>query len=264
MFYKDYYWLQCSERYSTIYMILLLSICKFQWGHRQWTLDSCGFMFNKCQLIQLLLFSSVNVPVSDANVRASKTECSEIWNKDSTLCNSREYEFIKQPAIPFCIHRLYLAIVSLNKLCYPVIKLVRCIHLQSVDCVDITYYETFNSFPSYAHPSFSSNVFLNRCTYVYKMKLNSILSTKSKRVVCIQHRLTSSRRKMQVLGLKLLTAVSLFLAAVFFGLIPIKILELVGRHSTHRVVCLLNCLAGGIFLGTSFLHMLPEVMYNHE
>ncbi|XP_014667664.1 PREDICTED: zinc transporter ZIP3-like [Priapulus caudatus] len=64
---------------------------------------------------------------------------------------------------------------------------------------------------------------------------------------------------MEVLRVKLFTAFALFVVAITCGLLPIKVMEMVGPNSAQRIVCFLNCLAGGIFLGTSLLHMLPEV-----
>ena len=58
--------------------------------------------------------------------------------------------------------------------------------------------------------------------------------------------------------------------SLLFGLVPIKVvgrLKLNGhraRPKTQRIISLLNCFAGGVFLATTFLHLFPEVKEGME
>ena len=72
-------------------------------------------------------------------------------------------------------------------------------------------------------------------------------------------------------AVKLSLLLVLFALALVFGLIPFKLYAKLQSPSasahrawTSEIVCLLNCFAGGIFLGTSFLHLLPEVREGFE
>lgn len=64
---------------------------------------------------------------------------------------------------------------------------------------------------------------------------------------------------------KVLVIFLMLVPSLAFGLVPIKLvtrLRASGRRSgatTQKVVSLLNCFAGGVFLATTFLHLLPEV-----
>lgn len=60
---------------------------------------------------------------------------------------------------------------------------------------------------------------------------------------------------MELLWIKAVAVVSILLVGLAGGVIPI----LATRHeSSHRFLSLSNSLAGGIFLGAGFLHLLPE------
>ena len=58
--------------------------------------------------------------------------------------------------------------------------------------------------------------------------------------------------------------------SLLFGLIPLKIVERLkftahtSRSTTQKVISLLNCFAGGVFLATTFLHLFPEVKEGME
>ena len=58
--------------------------------------------------------------------------------------------------------------------------------------------------------------------------------------------------------------------SLLFGLVPLKIVNKLkfnshtSRSRTQRVISLLNCFAGGVFLATTFLHLLPEVKEGME
>ncbi|XP_014677163.1 PREDICTED: zinc transporter ZIP3-like [Priapulus caudatus] len=64
---------------------------------------------------------------------------------------------------------------------------------------------------------------------------------------------------MELLVVKLAVASILFVVTLVSGLLPWKLLQYVSSLSSDRFVCVMNCFAGGIFMGTSILHMLPEV-----
>ena len=60
---------------------------------------------------------------------------------------------------------------------------------------------------------------------------------------------------LSLLAIKALAVVAILAVGLIGGIIPI----LATRHSTsHRFLSLSNALAGGIFLGAGFLHLLPE------
>lgn len=62
-----------------------------------------------------------------------------------------------------------------------------------------------------------------------------------------------------LLLVKLAVGSVLFVVTLVSGLLPGKVLMYVSARRTEVLVCILNCVAGGIFMGTSLLHMLPEV-----
>lgn len=75
---------------------------------------------------------------------------------------------------------------------------------------------------------------------------------------------------MEVLAAKLTALFVLFLTAIIFGLLPIRLLGEVGRRvkasKTWKfrsnglvLVDCLNCFAGGVFFSTGLLHLLPDV-----
>ncbi|CAJ0927540.1 unnamed protein product, partial [Mesorhabditis belari] len=75
---------------------------------------------------------------------------------------------------------------------------------------------------------------------------------------------------MDIILIKLLLFLAMFVLTLFVGLMPIKVLSLL-RHSAavatssreHKnvslILCLLTCFSGGVFLGTCFLHLFPEL-----
>lgn len=58
-----------------------------------------------------------------------------------------------------------------------------------------------------------------------------------------------------MLAVKVVAALSIFAVGMLGGVIPVLATR---HHSSHRILSLGNALAGGIFLGAGFLHMLPE------
>ena len=77
---------------------------------------------------------------------------------------------------------------------------------------------------------------------------------------------------MELWVAKLITIVLLLVISLTFGLLPVKLVQVLRRKQeslycqwretqarADLVISYLNCLAGGVFLGTSFLHLLPEV-----
>ncbi|GFN76734.1 Zinc transporter zip1-like [Plakobranchus ocellatus] len=68
---------------------------------------------------------------------------------------------------------------------------------------------------------------------------------------------------MEIYISKILTAVVLFILTMVFSLIPYFMLlrgsrSVVSSRQRDRVIAILNCLAGGVFLGTLLLHILSE------
>ncbi len=60
---------------------------------------------------------------------------------------------------------------------------------------------------------------------------------------------------MSLIAIKILAALSILVVGLVGGAIPL----LAARHkASHRILSLGNALAGGIFLGAGFLHLLPE------
>uniref|UniRef100_A0A915ITQ3 Uncharacterized protein n=1 Tax=Romanomermis culicivorax TaxID=13658 RepID=A0A915ITQ3_ROMCU len=72
---------------------------------------------------------------------------------------------------------------------------------------------------------------------------------------------------MDVFILKIILIAIMFLTSTFFGLLPIKLLQYLRKRAAgimqHKwpslVLCLLSCFTGGVFLGTCFLHLMPDV-----
>ena len=77
---------------------------------------------------------------------------------------------------------------------------------------------------------------------------------------------------MEVWGAKVLTTVLMLTISLMFGLLPVKLVAVVrgrqdgsecawgeSRSRAERVLSFLSCVAGGVFMGTSLLHLLPEV-----
>ncbi len=65
---------------------------------------------------------------------------------------------------------------------------------------------------------------------------------------------------METVVSKILTIVISFAVSFILGVAPIKILskvELRFKPQMRKVTSLLNCFAGGVFLATVFLHLLP-------
>lgn len=60
---------------------------------------------------------------------------------------------------------------------------------------------------------------------------------------------------MSLLAIKIVAAVAIFAVGVVGGTIPFLAAR---HHGSHRFFSLGNCLAGGIFLGAGFIHLLPE------
>ncbi len=58
-----------------------------------------------------------------------------------------------------------------------------------------------------------------------------------------------------LLTIKIFAARSILAVGIAGGIIP---LLAAGRHGSHRSLSLANSLAGGIFLGMGFIHLLPE------
>ena len=65
---------------------------------------------------------------------------------------------------------------------------------------------------------------------------------------------------------KFWTVIILFCLTLCFGLLPVALIRrLRDSHNTtngsrtNYIISLLNCIAGGVFLGTTFLHLLPDV-----
>lgn len=68
---------------------------------------------------------------------------------------------------------------------------------------------------------------------------------------------------------KLIAAVSLFAVVIIFGLLPAKFLRLADRSNPERsaeeaLVDWLSCFAGGVFLATTMIHLLPDVRRDYE
>ena len=69
----------------------------------------------------------------------------------------------------------------------------------------------------------------------------------------------------EVLAAKVIALVSMQLLTLVAGLLPIRLitsLKNAGTRTQSRstfIISLLNCFAGGVFLATTFLHLLPEV-----
>ena len=68
---------------------------------------------------------------------------------------------------------------------------------------------------------------------------------------------------MELWASKLLTLLLLLTLTLVFGLLPVLLVRtLLSSRTGSRgssVISALNCVAGGVFLGTTFLHLLPEV-----
>ncbi len=60
---------------------------------------------------------------------------------------------------------------------------------------------------------------------------------------------------MSLLAIKIAAALAILAVGIVGGLIPSLVLR---RDASHRFMSLGNCLAGGIFLGAGFIHLLPE------
>ena len=75
---------------------------------------------------------------------------------------------------------------------------------------------------------------------------------------------------METLTSKLIIIFIVLVISLLFGLVPLKIVNKLkftshtSRSTTQRVISLLNCFAGGVFLATTFLHLLPEVKEGME
>ena len=71
---------------------------------------------------------------------------------------------------------------------------------------------------------------------------------------------------ISLLVTQILLLLALFAIPIVFGLLPWKCTSLL-RHAesqhesmTSRILSYMNCFSGGVFLGTTFLHLLPEVV----
>ncbi|XP_002735524.1 zinc transporter ZIP3-like [Saccoglossus kowalevskii] len=68
---------------------------------------------------------------------------------------------------------------------------------------------------------------------------------------------------MKLLILRILFGIGIFAGTLLFGLLPLKIIRKQdddikpGSIRSHRIMALLNCFSGGVFLGTCFLALLP-------
>ena len=75
---------------------------------------------------------------------------------------------------------------------------------------------------------------------------------------------------METLTSKVIIIFTVLVISLLFGLVPLKIVNKLkftshtSRSTTQRVISLLNCFAGGVFLATTFLHLLPEVKEGME
>ena len=58
------------------------------------------------------------------------------------------------------------------------------------------------------------------------------------------------------IGPKIGSMFVLFLLPFFLGLIPLKA---VGMKNAARYTSIANCFGGGVFFGTCFMHLIPEV-----
>ena len=70
-------------------------------------------------------------------------------------------------------------------------------------------------------------------------------------------------------AIKLSALLVIFVTALLFGLIPFKLFGYLSTNQAERawaqtIIAALNCGAGGIFLGTTFLDLLPEVREGFE
>ena len=66
---------------------------------------------------------------------------------------------------------------------------------------------------------------------------------------------------MEVWGVKLMVSIILIVEVLLCGLLPTRLLgslRVTGSRN-HIAISCLNCFGGGVFLGTAFLHLLPEV-----
>jgi zinc transporter 1/2/3 len=62
---------------------------------------------------------------------------------------------------------------------------------------------------------------------------------------------------------KIASCVTLFIVTFFFGILPCGIVRILNRRipkstSQQKYMSWMNCFAGGIFFGTTFLHLIPE------
>jgi len=76
---------------------------------------------------------------------------------------------------------------------------------------------------------------------------------------------------MEVLYLQIALSVIMFVTTVIAGLSPIKLLQWITKKDgdepstrTSLILSLLSCFAGGVFLGTCFLEILPHVHHNFD
>ena len=69
---------------------------------------------------------------------------------------------------------------------------------------------------------------------------------------------------MDVVVAKIMTLLIITCLTVLFGLVPCRMMQYCGKSLLKRkrtydyIVCGANCFAGGVFLGTCFLHLIPE------
>ena len=62
--------------------------------------------------------------------------------------------------------------------------------------------------------------------------------------------------RMSIIIVKIICMAVIFVISMVFGLLPLKTLSMKYRS---RIATIANCFGGGVFFGTCFLHLIPEV-----
>uniref|UniRef100_A0A1I7ZXP8 Zinc transporter ZIP10 n=1 Tax=Steinernema glaseri TaxID=37863 RepID=A0A1I7ZXP8_9BILA len=79
---------------------------------------------------------------------------------------------------------------------------------------------------------------------------------------------------MDVFMLRVILLIAMTLMTIMAGITPVKLLKLLRKRAAHAattgkrlpslVLCMLTCFSGGVFLGTCFLHLFPELLEHLE
>jgi len=62
--------------------------------------------------------------------------------------------------------------------------------------------------------------------------------------------------QLGIIVVKIICMTAIFTVSMIFGLLPLKTLSMKYRS---RIATIANCFGGGVFFGTCFLHLIPEV-----